>query len=89
MWPRRSHLLHPLTQLTGTDKKPPLSRWTPECDQAFEEMKALMASNVLMRYPNPDLALDIYTDASDLQMGAVIMQNSKLIAYWSRKLNSA
>ena len=45
MWPRRSHLLHPLTQLTS---KPNLSEWNADCDKAFEQMKVVMASDVLM-----------------------------------------
>lgn len=86
MWPRRSHLLSPLTALTS---KPNLSDWDAKCDKAFEEMKALMASDILMHYPNPNFPFEIYTDASDYQMGAVIMQNGKPVAYWSRKLNDA
>ena len=79
MWPRRSHLLDPLTELTG---KTNLER-NAQCDQAFREMKAVMASDVLMTYPNHNLPFDLYTDASDYQMGDVLMQNSKVIAYWS------
>ena len=85
MWPRRSHLLKPLTDLTGKS----IYEWIPARDQAFSEMKAVMASDVLMHYPNPNKPFELYTDASDYQMGAVIMQEGKPIAYRSRKLNAA
>lgn len=52
-------------------------------------MKSVMASDVLLTYPNHNLPFQVYTDSSDYQMGAAIIQNGKVIAYWSRKLNSA
>ena len=40
-------------------------------------------------YPDWSKPFDIHTDASDYQLGAVISQNKKPIAFFSRKLNSA
>ena len=42
-----------------------------------------------MSYPDFNLPFEIHTDASHTQLGAVISQNSKLIAFYSRKLQLA
>ena len=86
MYPKRSHILAPLTALTG--KKGPLT-WTNECQQAFDQMKALRAQEAFLQYPNHNQPFEIYADASDLQLGAAIFQNGKPVAFYSRKLNSA
>ena len=46
-------------------------------------MKALMAKDYVLSYPDPNQPYDIETDASDYQMGAVIKQNSRPVASFS------
>ena len=85
MWPRRTHVLAPLTALTG--KRAFI--WTSECQQAFDHMKALVSSDALLAFPDHTQPFDVETDASDYQLGSVIKQNGRPVAYYSRKLNSA
>ena len=76
-----------MTELTkGSPKK---IIWTERHQKAFDTMKAVMAQDVMIRYPDHNLPFHVYTDASDFQLGAVIMQNSAPVAFYSRKLNAA
>ena len=59
MWPRRSHILAPLTNLTGKGS----FVWTSTHQQAFDAMKALIVEDVLVCYPNHILPFHICTDA--------------------------
>lgn len=85
MWPKRSHILAPLTQFSA---KTPFV-WTAEQQKAFDTMKSLIAADALLAYPDHNKPFNIETDASDLQLGAVIKQDGRPLAYYSRKLNSA
>jgi hypothetical protein len=92
MQPHRFHILSPLTAKTGAPKKSVKAlpfKWTPEMQKAFEEMKALMAAEVLCAYPYHNELFEIYTDASNYQLGACNMQDDRPVAYYGRKLNSA
>jgi RNase H-like domain found in reverse transcriptase len=77
MWPRCSHILVSLTNLTrkGTFV------WTSIHQQAFDAMKALMVEDVLLRYPDHNLPFRICTDASDYQLGSVILQQDIPVAF--------
>ncbi len=49
-------------------------------------MKATIAGDLVLTYPDNLQEFEIYTDASSKQLGAVITQGNKPIAFFSRKL---
>ena len=86
MWRRRSHLLAPMTALLSKKVK---WNWTQECQESFDEIKRVISQETLLAFPDFTKTFHIYTDASDYQLGAVIMQEGKPLAFYSRKLNAA
>jgi hypothetical protein len=88
MWSSCAHILKPLTDQYGLKKKAPI-KWTDEMQKAFNKMHLLMAANALAAYPNHNKWFNVYTDASDFQLGACIIQEGRLVAYFSRKLTKS
>ena len=84
MWPKRAHILAPLSELCSTRVK---FKWEERHEIAFQSMKEIVAKDVMLRFTQHDKEFHIYTDASQYQVGATIEQEGKPIAYFSRKLN--
>jgi hypothetical protein len=94
---RCSKMLAPLTDLVGecgetktirmnkTKKKP--WWWDPIHQQAFDNVKAAIAKETVLAYSNFLKPFEIYTDASSTQLGAMITQDNRPIAFFSRKLS--
>ncbi len=56
--------------------------------KVVDKMHLIMAANAFEAYPDHNKRLDIYTDASDFQLGACIIQEGRPVAY-SRKLTKS
>ena len=88
MWPSRAHILKPLTDQSGLKKRAPI-KWTDEMQQAFDKMRLLMAADAHAAYPDHNKRFNVYTDASDFQLGACIIQEGRPVAYFSQKLTKS
>jgi hypothetical protein len=77
-----------LTSLTSSKVK---FEWHSFYQQDFDKIKKVIGTEVLLCYPdfNKPVLFHLYTNASDHQLGAVIMQDKKPIVFYSRKLNTA
>ena len=60
--------------------------WEANEQQAFKDIKALISSAPLLKYFNPDLPVEIQTDASSSGLGACLMQGGQPVQYASRAL---
>jgi hypothetical protein len=97
MQARCSEMLAPLTDLVGecgetkttrinkTKEKP--WRWDRIHQQAFDNVKAAIAKETVLAYLDFLKPFEIYTDASSTQLGAMITQDNRPIAFFNRKLS--
>ena len=89
-------MLAPLTSLVGECGHTKITRanktkkqawhWDEIHQKAFDNVKATIARDVVLAYPDYSKEFEIYTDALSKQLGAVITQGTKPIAFFSRKL---
>ena len=86
MWRNRSHILAPLSKLVSKTIK---WKWGETEQKAFEETKRMLQKETMLAYPHFEKEFHIYADASDTQLGGVIMQENKPLAFYTRKMNPA
>ena len=73
----------PITQLT---KKGAPFTWSVQCQQAFELLKRKLMTAPVLVIPSSDRQFVVYTDASLMGLGGVLMQVQRVVAYASRQL---
>ena len=85
-----AQIASPLNKLTSKKEK---FVWSPECQQAFETLKAKLISAPILAYPDFNLPYHLYVDASQtglrLTLGQIVDGAEKVIAYGGRDLNPA
>ncbi|KAL1215289.1 hypothetical protein V5N11_016082 [Cardamine amara subsp. amara] len=72
-----------LTKLTGKDVP---FVWSEECELSFCKLKEMLTNTPVLALPEPGVSYVVYTDASRIGLGCVLMQKNKVIAYASRQL---
>jgi hypothetical protein len=72
-----------VTKAKGTKKAP--WHWDEIHQTAFDQVKATICKDVVLAYPDFSKSFKIYTDASATQLGAVITQDNRPLAFFSRK----
>jgi len=76
----------PLTKIV---KKSVGFKWNDEQDEAFNLLKDKFCSTPVLALPDFTRAFKVECDASGLGIGALLMQDRRLIVYFSEKLNGA
>ncbi|KAK9146004.1 hypothetical protein Sjap_005907 [Stephania japonica] len=78
-----SSIASPLTELTRKDVT---YIWSDACEKAFKLLKERLTTAPILVLPESSKELSVYTDASGIGLGGVLMQDKKVIAYASRQL---
>lgn len=90
--PGCAHILHPLNDLISSKESIKTVQWNDKALTAFVAIKEAFANATLLSHLKSD-APNIVTDASDVAVGAVLLQYINHcwypIAYFSKKLQPA
>jgi hypothetical protein len=79
-----STIAAPLNNLT---KKGVSFHWGPAQDQPFHTLIDMLTHAPLLQLPDFSKTFELECDASGIGIGGVLLQESKLIAYFSEKLS--
>jgi hypothetical protein len=60
--------------------------WSEDCDEAFQTLKKLLTTSLVLVQPDITKLFNVYCDASGTRLGCVLMQEGQVISYSSRQL---
>ena len=60
--------------------------WTDKCHNSFEQLKGMLVEAPVLTQPTSGKKYTLYSDASGIGLGCVLMQDGKVVAYASRQL---
>ena len=78
-----SVIASPLTKLLRKGIK---FEWTDKCQNSFEKLKGMLVEAPVLTQPTSGKEYTLYSDASCIGLGCVLMQDGKVVAYASRHL---
>ena len=70
-------------------KKDSLFQWTTTYETEFQLLKTAITKDANLQYLNPKKPLTLQVDASQVGLGAALLQDSEVIAYASKILTPA
>ena len=73
----------PLTKLL---RKGVMFEWSDKCQNSFEQLKEMLVEAPVLTQPTSGKVYILYSDASGIGLGCVLMQDEKVVAYASRQL---
>ena len=62
--------------------------WDDKCQSSFEQLKKILVKAPVLTYPTPSREYTLYSDASRIGLGCVLMQDGKVVAYDSKQMKS-
>ena len=78
-----SVIASPLTKLLRKGVK---FEWDDKCQSSFDQLKKILVEAPVLTQPPPGREYTMYSDASRISLGCVLMQDGKVVAYASRQL---
>ena len=61
-------------------------QWSEECESSFQDLKNRLTSVPVLTIPTGITGFSMYTDASGTGLGAILMQDHRVVAYASHQL---
>ena len=74
------------SRLTKLLRKGVMFEWSDKCQNSFEQLKEMLVEALVLTQPTSGKEYTLYSDASGIGLGCVLMQDEKVVAYASRQL---